>query len=192
MYSNNLLATVRLHSTPKVLTIQPGYFCNVEPNTGNTSVIIEEFLYERNDEPKAVLLSHKQSEKVKTNLATADIVVGGGRGLKTKETFELIHRLADTMHAAVGVTRAAADLGFAPYDLQIGQTGKVISPTIYFAIGISGATQHIAGIYLSKIIVAINTNREEPIFESSDIGLIGDATTIIPQLITKLSPNNNK
>ena len=167
-----------------VVTVKPGAFPPATPN----SEPAEQYDAELDLPTARVTVTGRLTEKSeRVSLADADLVVAGGRGLSTPEAFtELVEGLADQLGAAVGATRAVVDAGWRPYAEQVGQTGKTVNPKAYFAIGISGAVQHLSGMGKSKLIIAINRDPEAPIFKEADFGIVGDAKEIVPALIQEL------
>lgn len=180
IYAGNAFETVRCQSQPIMATIRPTAFQPVDHQ--ETSVPIEPLAVTQPAFEKTRYIRLESPENERPDLGIAKIVVSGGRAFKSAENFKKLEALADQLGAAIGATRAAVDAGFAPNDLQVGQTGKVVAPDLYMAFGISGAIQHIAGIKDSKIIVAINQDPEAPIFEVADYGLVGDIFTVLPAL----------
>ena len=187
IYAGNAVETVRDPQPKHLLTLRASAFRPVA--TGGSATV------EQRDAAVAAaarIIAAHRTESDAPDLATAQIVVGGGVSVGSAENFKLIERLAKTLGAAVGATRAAVDAGYAPNDWQVGQTGKVIAPDLYIAVGISGALQHLAGIQGAKKIVAINTDPEAPLVKLADLALIGDLFTVVPELIAELDKRGLK
>lgn len=184
IYAGNAHATIRSHDPIKVMTIRPTAFAKAQK--GVSKAFIEAYPFKRTSLPHAMFVKMDKSSSQRPELTSAVAIISGGRGLQTKENFALLEELADQLGAAIGASRAAVDMGFVSNDYQIGQTGKVVAPDLYIAIGISGAIQHLAGMKDSKVIVAINKDPEAPIFQVADYGLVGDLFTILPELIEKI------
>jgi len=183
IYAGNAIATVQALGAIKVLTIRA---TNFEAAAIGGAAQIHQVATAA-DSGRSVFVSRMQVVNARPELTAAPIVVAGGRGLGSGEQFKILEPLADRLGAALGASRAAVDAGFAPNDLQIGQTGKVVAPGLYIAVGISGAIQHLAGMTDSKIIVAINKDPEAPIFSVADYGIVGDLFEVVPQLMAALS-----
>lgn len=184
IYAGNALATVQTSDPIKLLTIRPSAFA---PCKDKQAAVGIEAIDTVIPAVGVKLLERQESKQDRPALANARIVVSGGRGLQNAEQFSLIYALADVLQAAVGASRAAVDAGFIANDYQVGQTGQVVAPDLYFAIGISGAIQHIAGIRGSKIIIAINRDPDAAIFQIADIGLVGDLFKLVPELTELLA-----
>jgi len=183
IYAGKVTKTVEFTKTPAVVSVRP----NVLPvGDGAGGAPQVEKVAAQVGQIRAKVVEVRGSQVKKIELTEADIIISGGRSLKNAENFKLLHDAAAPMGAAVGASRAAVDAGYAPHDMQVGQTGKTVSPKLYVACGISGAIQHLAGMRTSKVIVAINKDPEAPIFQRADYGLVGDLFEIVPLLTEEL------
>lgn len=182
IYAGNAVQTVKSQDTKKIITVRTAAYQAAEE--GNNAPIEE--LSKEIENAISGWVEDRVASSDRPELTSAGIVVSGGRGVGSVEDFELISKLADKLGAAVGASRAAVDSGYAPNDWQVGQTGKVVAPNLYVAVGISGAIQHLAGMKDSKIIVAINKDEDAPIFQVADYGIVADLFQAVPELIEKL------
>jgi electron transfer flavoprotein alpha subunit len=185
VYAGKALIEVKIDAPVKIFTLRPNVFPSGEPS-GDEAAVEEVSVDISADDLKAKVTGITATSRGKLDVTEADIIVSGGRGLKSPDNFHLIEELADVLDAAVGASRAVVDAGWRPHDEQVGQTGKTVSPTLYIAVGISGAVQHLAGMSSSKYIVAINKDKDAPIFQFADYGIVGDALEIVPVLKDEL------
>jgi electron transfer flavoprotein alpha subunit len=186
MYAGNVIATVRLESSPQVISVRPTAFDAATKDGKQASVETVSISLPANA-TRTRFVEFSETKSDRPSLTDARIVVSGGRALKSGENFKkILEPLCDVLGAAMGASRAAVDAGFVPNDLQVGQTGKVVAPELYIAVGISGAIQHLAGMKDSKIIVAINKDPEAPIFQVADYGLVADLFQAVPELTEEI------
>ena len=183
IYAGNAMATVKSRDATKVITVRAASFDPVANEGGSATIEAAPTV----DLPtKSRWVSAELSKSERPELTAARVVISGGRGMQNGDNFKLLDPIADKLGAAVGASRAAVDAGFVPNDYQVGQTGKIVAPELYVAVGISGAIQHLAGMKDSKVIVAINKDEEAPIFQVADYGLVADLFSALPELATEL------
>ncbi len=184
IYAGNAIATVESSDAKLVITVRGTAFAKADATGGSASV---EVVSGPTDSGLSTFVSAEIAKSERPELTSAKIIVSGGRALKDAATFEaIITPLADKLNAGIGASRAAVDAGYVPNDYQVGQTGKIVAPEVYIAVGISGAIQHLAGMKDSKVIIAINKDDDAPIFQVADLGLVGDLFTLVPELTGKL------
>ena len=183
IYAGNAIAKVKSNDTIKVITVRPTCF---EPCKLDFDVSVENLEIDNKIGDLVNFVGYDQSKSDRPELTSAKIIISGGRGMQNGDNFKLLEGIADKLGAAMGASRAAVDAGFVPNDWQVGQTGKIVAPDLYIAVGISGAIQHLAGIKDSKVIASINKDEEAPIFKFSDFGLVADLFEALPKLEEKL------
>jgi electron transfer flavoprotein alpha subunit len=183
IYAGNAMATVQSKDSIKVITVRTTGFEAVADSGGTAAI---EAVTAGADAGLSSLVGRELTKSERPELTAARVVISGGRGMGSAENFKLLEPLADRLNAAMGASRAAVDAGFVPNDWQVGQTGKIVAPELYVAIGISGAIQHLAGMKDSRVIVAVNKDEEAPIFQVADYGIVGDLFKVVPEILKEL------